>query len=523
MWLMRESAVGITSGHAMHGEAAPGRGWRRSLWVFSGAIIRFVLGTVMLTVDHSDIRERLSFDNPWWAFKTGTRVRFRHPPKRAYFDGFLARVLARNPALPLILAGPLRVGKTVLLRQVLAEVIRRGTSPLRVLYASFTTPVYGTLTLEEMVSIFRQEVDAKPDDRVLIFLDEVEYLKDWQEQVRALHRSQPKARVVASVSSSAPGTVVGETADGAFDMFILPPLTFLEFLRFRDGEEKLLGGPMEKAEQRLSLTPNLLGTLNGEFHRYINFGGFPEGVIGGHGGAHGGAPAPTVIRDNVADRVLHKDLADLSGINDTQELNRLFVLLARNTARELAIENLARETSIAKNTLRKYLDYLEHAFLIRRVARLDRAGHRFQRQVTFKVYLTSTALHTAMFGPRTADHPDFPRLVETAVVNQWLGSEVAGRLAYASWKGGGIDLVTMEPGRDVPFYVYEFDWGDDYARSPRGPQMLAEFATRTGAAGTPYVLTHNIGRPARMGTLEMTLAPAALYAYWLVHKRLGRS
>ncbi|MEK9755325.1 MAG: DUF4143 domain-containing protein, partial [Rhodospirillaceae bacterium] len=98
-------------------------------------------------------------------------------------------------------------------------------------------------------------------------------------------------------------------------------------------------------------------------------------------------------RDGVADRVLHKDLANLYGISEAQELNKLFGLLAFNTAREVTIEDLAKAAGVAKNTLRKYLDYLESAFLIRRVPRVDKDAKRFQRQVAFKVYLTTPCLY----------------------------------------------------------------------------------------------------------------------------------
>ena len=64
-------------------------------------------------------------------------------------------------------------------------------------------------------------------------------------------------------------------------------------------------------------------------------------------------------------------------------MNRLFATLAFNTGLEVSIEELAKAAGMAKNTLRKYLDYLEHAFLIRRLPRVDRAAKRFQRARAF--------------------------------------------------------------------------------------------------------------------------------------------
>ena len=99
------------------------------------------------------------------------------------------------------------------------------------------------------------------------------------------------------------------------EVFILPPLTFLEFSRFRGSEEKLFVASLnaEKNTGAMTLEPNALPALNQEFHRYVNFGGFLEGILSDKDGV----PAPAFVRDGVADRLLHKDLASLSGVNDT--------------------------------------------------------------------------------------------------------------------------------------------------------------------------------------------------------------
>lgn len=86
------------------------------------------------------------------------------------------------------------------------------------------------------------------------------------------------------------------------------------------------------------------------------------------------------------------------------------------------MDDLAKATNIAKNTLRKHLDYLEQAFLIRRINRVDRDGKKFQRQVFFKVYLTGPCLYAALFAPVPPSYQFFQRLAETALVSQWLGS-----------------------------------------------------------------------------------------------------
>lgn len=467
----------------------------------------------MHTITDNDLFQRLAFDNPWWNFKETTKIKFRHPPKRVFFPAFYDALTETGDGRVLVLAGPLRAGKTVMLRQTVAHLVERGVPAHAIFYCNLTNPSYTAADLATFFEMFCRRYRHGPDSELYVFFDEVQYVKDWEQAMLRLAEIRPKAHIVGTMSSGAPSIVQGErAANGRLGVFVLPPLTFLEFLRFRGTEEALFGARPETGGS-MSLRPQSLPALNQEFARYVNFGGFLEAVAG----SDRNAPAPTFIRDGVADRVLHKDLASLAGVNDPQELNRLFGLLAFNTAREVTMDELAKATGTAKNTLRKYLDYLESAFLIRRLPRVDRDAQRFQRQVAFKVYLTSPCLYAALFGPVSeADDQLFPRLAETALVSQWMGSQAAASLAYASWRNGGIDLLSLDPRTDKPSHVYEIDWTNTYARpGGTGPRQLVDFVEATNRNARPYILTGSVARPAAMRGIDITLAPLALYTYWL--------
>lgn len=467
----------------------------------------------MHTITDNDLFQRLAFDNPWWEFKDSTRVAFKNPPKRAFFPAFFTRVMKAGLGNVLVLAGPLRAGKTVMMRQLVAQLIERGVKPTSVLYCSMTTPSYTATDIATLFEMFCRRYRHGPDAEIYVFFDEVQYARDWEKSLLKLAKMRPKAKVIGAVSSATPAIVSGKKVlDDKMEVFVLPPLTFLEFLRFRGSEEKLFGGDESKDKgAHMTLQPNALPALNQEFQRYVNFGGFLEGILSGKDGV----PAPAFVRDGVADRVLHKDLASLSGVNDPQELNRLFGLLAFNTAREVSMDDLAKATGIAKNTLRKYLDYLEQAFLIRRINRVDRDAQRFQRQVFFKVYLTSPSLYAALFAPVPPNDQSFERLAETALVSQWLGSEALENLYYASWRGGAVDLLTLHPETGKPDHVYDLDWTNKYVRTETRPDQMVSFVRENNAKATAYVLTGSVARGATMKGVDITLAPIALYTYWI--------
>src|SRR3990167_6255895 len=108
----------------------------------------------MAVLSETELLRRLTFDNPWWDAKPGTPVRFRNLPKRDFFAPFLARAQAMGMGRALLLAGPLRAGKTVLMRQLVAHLIETGIAPSRILYGSFATPSYADADFPALVGSF---------------------------------------------------------------------------------------------------------------------------------------------------------------------------------------------------------------------------------------------------------------------------------------------------------------------------------------------------------------------------------
>ncbi|MBT3306595.1 MAG: DUF4143 domain-containing protein [Alphaproteobacteria bacterium] len=274
-----------------------------------------------------------------------------------------------------------------------------------------------------------------------------------------------------------------------------------------------------KSNQAMTISPSAIPALNEAFCAYVNFGGFPK--------AGTGENDADFVRDGIAGRVLHRDISGRNKIGDPKDLDRLFAVLARNTGTEVTIEELTGVVGVAKNTLRKYLDFLEQAFLIRRLPRLDRDGKRFQRAFAFKVYLTAPCVYAALFGPVALDDKMFPRLAETALVSQWLGSGANRYLAYASWRGGQIDLLEINPNTDQPDNVYEMDWYDGYAspgpKADKGPGELTAFVARTNRDARTHILTASTARRGAMAGIDITLAPLALYTYWIGRTPTGDS
>ena len=189
---------------------------------------------------------------------------------------------------------------------------------------------------------------------------------------------------------------------------------------------------------------------------YVNFGGFPEAVLK----LEVREAMDRFVADDIVDKVLLRDIPSLYGIQDPQELKRFFTTLAYNSGMEVSFERLSQASGVAKNTLRKYLEYLEAAFLIHRLYRVNQNARRFKRVTHFKVYLTNPTIRSALFGPVDADSAAMGHMAETAIISQIAQSATRLACYYARWKTGEVDLVYVLSSTQKAFEAREIKWSN---------------------------------------------------------------
>ena len=68
----------------------------------------------MLQVSEQEIAIRLREENPWWVAGAGIDREFAAFPRRAYLTPFVRMVRQEAPPRAVLLLGPRRVGKTIM-------------------------------------------------------------------------------------------------------------------------------------------------------------------------------------------------------------------------------------------------------------------------------------------------------------------------------------------------------------------------------------------------------------------------
>ena len=101
----------------------------------------------------------------------------------------------------------------------------------------------------------------------------------------------------------------------------------------------------------------LLGELDQQLERFLRFGLYPEI-------SQKDEPAARVLLDNLTAKYLYKDVLEFDRVRRSEMLLRLLQLLALQIGNEVSYYELAQNLGVDRNTVVRYLDLLEKAFVI---------------------------------------------------------------------------------------------------------------------------------------------------------------
>ncbi|MFV0188655.1 ATP-binding protein [Empedobacter falsenii] len=457
------------------------------------------------------IVERLHYENPWWVTKE-IPSNYRQMSKRLYFDLFYPFVKDTDVRRAVVLMGPRRVGKTVMMFHTIDELIKEGIDPKKIFFIGIDNPIYINLGLEDLLNLCKDALKLKDLNNSYVFFDEIQYLKDWERHLKVLVDSYPDIKFIVSGSAAAAlRWHSSESGAGRFTDFMLPPLTFQEYIHLKGLDHLIYQDSIVYNDRSIPycLTHDVK-TLNGEFINYLNFGGYPEVVMSEKIQSDMGR----YVKNDIVDKVLLRDLPSLYGIKDVQELNRFFTYVAYNTGNEFSYEAMSKDSGITKDTLKKYLEYLEAAFLIKVLHKVDINAKKMKRVTSFKVYLTNPSLRTALFSPITESDSEMGNMVETAILSQWMHRENLD-LTYARWKDrkeGEVDLVLLDDKKFKPLWGVEIKWSNRYFDKPQELASLIQFC-EANQFTSALVTSIDQSGVKEIGDYKFTFLPSSIYAY----------
>jgi|GEM_PF-678173 len=328
--------------------------------------------------------------NPWWT--TGQLPqKFVWPQKRFFIDKLIAQI--EKPYITL-LTGLRRIGKTVLVYQTIEHLLKQGTPPENIFYISLEEMAANNL--HEIIENYRNL--ALPKGRVFCLLDEIHYINEWSNQIKSYYDQQADIKFFVTGSSShLLFKASTESLVGRVNILPLYPLNFREYLHLNKISIEPLPAlqPLnfdEIFKQKIVML-GLKDRLQTEFQTFLKFGGIPEYLDK----SMKADEWYQFLRQNYLALVLFKDILMNYEIRDSRSLFRMAQYFANTITTPQSLPSIGTALGIKKETVTKYVRYLEEAFLIAQAAFFSTSPAKSLRRNS-KFYLTDIGLTQALYA-----------------------------------------------------------------------------------------------------------------------------
>lgn len=322
-----------------------------------------------------------------------------------------------------LLYGARRVGKTELIKHILQTVggkvfIGEGDD----------VQLRKILSSNDKASIL-----AAFSDYDYIFIDEAQRIKDIGWGLKILVDNLPKAVIIASGSSSFQlSSQVGAPLTGRSVTNMLFPVSIIEL--------KLQLGGMQVLQ---------------EIENYLTYGMYPEVLTLGN------VTEKVSYLIELRNSYLLKDILELENVKNADKLYDLLRLIAFQIGDEVSLSELGNSLGLAKQTVERYLDLLEKAFIIKKIGGFSK---NLRKEVTKsnRYYFLDNGIRNAIINNFNVpgQRNDIGMLWENFMVTERLKKQhyhkvFSNNYFWRTYDQKEVDLVEEREGK---LFGYEFKW-----------------------------------------------------------------
>ena len=394
----------------------------------------------MAIISKDRILKVLTSYNPWW--KTGTvSPQMSKTYKRFAFYEAMKRLMQQDIRRTVVLTGTRRVGKTTIQYQMIEALLKQNIPPQRIVFISMDHPMLKLSAMNDILDCYHESIC--PDQNVYYFFDEVQYAQDWDKWLKIIYDTQPEAKIVATGSAS-PALVKGtqESGAGRWSTIQVPTMSFYEYCELLNVDRPILPADLKitpllyKTRQERTRIMLQLSKVQNHFNRYLLVGGFPELAL-----AENDIYAQQIMREDVVDKVLKRDLPSLYSIRNATELERIFLYLCNVSSEIVSVEAIAKELGgVTRPTVENYIRYLESANLIYQSWPVNLAGKKVLKARP-KIYIADAAIRNAvlMDDALLTDPVEMGKIVETAVYKHVAAFYYQQATSVGYFRGGKKD------------------------------------------------------------------------------------
>ena len=451
--------------------------------------------------------------NPWW--KTGRVGGMLPGMKRRAFHDALQTIQNQELRRFAVLSGARRVGKTTVMRQIIAHLLEQGVPAENILYISFDHPVFKLSGLRAVLEVYRSM--HYREGTCYYFFDEIQYAEEWSLWVKTLYDHHPEVHLVATGSAS-PAIEKGaaDSGVGRWRVFRMPTMLFREYCELQGVhpvQEEL--PTLEQLAQMSTVEFNRLMLqlegLSPHWVHYLQQGGFPELLK-----LSDEETVLNILQEDVVDKVLKRDVPALYEVRNPMHLEKIFLYLCLHCGSVFNFDTMSSALGVSKPTISRYVSYLQDANLIYISHNLKALGKK-GLSAQPKIYIADSALRNAclMRYASSGSDAEWGIMAETTVYKHFYHAYARyGTVGFVRGSAGGkneIDVaVQLRSGKTL---YCEVKYRNDTELSAKdaiiaqchaGEECMAFLATKHAS---------DFGHSEAIGSVPLLRIPSAALCY----------
>jgi len=298
---------------------------------------------------------------------------YPYPKKRFIFKD-LVNFVEKKFIIELV--GLRRVGKSTLFFQMINHLKKeKRVNIFKILYFTFDEKQPAIEELLDSYSL-QTKVDWKKET-IYIFLDEIQKLPSFQNQIKIYYDLYPNIKFFISGSTSLfIKKKTQESLAGRTKSFIIKPLSFAEYLYFKDKSEMIKKPLLYQKE----LEKELKTFFTSQFIESIGLNNQDE---------------KKDYFTSIIKKIVFEDLPSIFSFDSPTILFKIVQHLAQHPGAIVNLVNLSQDLKVSNKTLSLYLSYLEDAFLIKKFYNFSRSLTSSEKRLK-KYYLASPSFSFAL-------------------------------------------------------------------------------------------------------------------------------
>jgi len=289
-----------------------------------------------VTMKKDALLEILS-DWNFWAKEIDTGI-----TRKEYLKEIIKLITKTNQIV--CITGIRRSGKSTLIKQIAKE-ITNGMKHENTLIVNFEDERFSERNLKTLIDIYNCYLEkVGPDNKPFVFFDEIQNVQEWERFVRGKHERKEANIIVSGSSSKLLGAELATLLTGRHLIFNIYPLSFKEFLFFKNLQ---IRSEIDIATKRIE--------IKRLFQEYLESGGFPEVVL---------SSEKKRILLSYFDTIISRDIIERFNIREREKIKTLAKFYLTNISSSVTYNKVSRFINVPLTTVERFSEYLETANLI---------------------------------------------------------------------------------------------------------------------------------------------------------------